>query len=70
MRESVSQKLAPGFTGEVDVQIRKRKKLIDQIRSMSDVWENADLGVTPWELRGERWDKERQKGMTPFPTMS
>ena len=41
--------------GEVDVQIRKRKMLYDQIRSMS-VWkkvENADFGVTPWELRGE-----------------
>ena len=62
VRESVCQKPAPGFMGEVDVQIRKRKKLIDQIESMSDVWkkvENADFGVTPWELRGERWDKVR-----------
>ena len=42
------------------MQIRTRKKLTDQIRSMSDVWkkvENADFGVTPWELRGERWNK-------------
>ena len=33
---------------------RKRKKLIDQIRSMSDVWkkiEVAEYGVKPWELR-------------------
>ena len=72
-REPVCQKPTPGFIDEVDVQIRKRKKLIDQIRSMSDVWkkvENADLGVTPWELRGERWHNVRQKGMTLFPTMS
>ena len=67
VRESACQKKAAG------VQIRKRKKLIDQIRSMSDVWkkvENADFGVTPWELRVETWDKVTQKGMTPFPTMS
>ena len=31
--EPVCQNPTPGFTGEVDVQIRKRKKLIDQIRS-------------------------------------
>ena len=61
------------FTGEVDVQIRKRKKLIDQIRSMSDVWKKiewADFGVKPSELREERWNKLRQKGITLFPTMS
>ena len=51
VREPVCQKLTPGFMGEVDVQIGKRKKLIDQIRSMSDVWkkmEHAEFGVKPW----------------------
>ena len=50
--------------GEVDVQIRKRKKLIDQTRSMCDVWERiecADFGVGPGELREERWNKPRQR---------
>ena len=59
--------------GEVDVHIRKRKNLMDQIGSMSDVWkkiERADFGVYPWKLREERWNKVRQKGMTSFPTMS
>ena len=48
VREPVCQKPTPGFMGEVDVQIRKRKKLIDQIRSMSDLWkkiERADFGL-------------------------
>ena len=58
--------------GEVDLKIRKRKKLIDQITSMSDVRkkiEGADFGVRPWELREERWNKLRQKGTTLFPKM-
>ena len=36
--------------GEVDVKVRKRKKLVDRIRSMSDVWmkiEFAEFGVKP-----------------------
>ena len=37
VRGLVCQKPTPGFMGEVDVQIRKRKKLIDQIRSMNSV---------------------------------
>ena len=43
----VCQNPTLGFMGDADVQIRKRKKLIDQIRSMSDVCkkvENADFG--------------------------
>ena len=51
------QKPTPGFMGEAYVQIRKRKKLIDQIRSLNDV------------LQSERWNKVRQKGLTPLPTM-
>ena len=73
VREPVRQKPTPGFMGEVDVQIRKRKKLMDPIRSMSDVWkkiEYAEFGVKPWESREERWNKVRQKEMTLLPTMS
>ena len=58
---------------EVDVQIRKRKKLLDQFISISDVWkkiEYAEFGVKPCEIREERWNRVRQKGMTLFTTMS
>ena len=64
VQEPVCQKPTPGFMAVVDVQIRKRKKLIDQIRPMSDVWkkmECADLGVKPWELSQERSNKVRKK---------
>ena len=72
VQDLVCQKPTPGFMGEVDVQIRKRKKLDQQI-SMTDVWkeiECADFRVKPWELSEERWNKLRQKGMTLFPTIS
>ena len=48
--------------GDVDVQIRKRKKSIDQIRSMCDVWKKvacADFRVMPWALR-----REMEQGQT------
>ena len=62
VREPVCQKPTPGFMGEVDMEIRKRKQLIDQIRSMRYVWkkmECVDFGVEPWELGEERWNKVR-----------
>ena len=73
VREQGCQKPTPGFMVEVDVQIRKRKKLLDQFTSMSDVWkkiEYAEFGAKPWEFREERWNRVRQKGMTLFTTMS
>ena len=73
VREPVCQKLSPGFMSEIDVQIKKRKNLTDQTRSMIDVGkkiECADFGVKPWELKEERWNKVGQKGMTLFFTMS
>ena len=50
--------------GEVNVQIRKRKKLMDHIRSTSDVWKRSKcvgFGVRSWELREERWDQLTQQ---------
>ena len=64
VREQLCQKPTPGFMVEVDVQIRKRKMLLHQIISMSDVWKNieyAEFGAKPWELREERWNRVRQK---------
>ena len=51
VREQGCQKPTPGFMVEVDVHIRKRKKLLHQIISISDVWKNieyAEFGVKPW----------------------
>ena len=42
VRDFVCQEPTPGFMGEDDVQIRKRKKLTDQVRSMSDVWKRIE----------------------------
>ena len=52
--------------GQVDVQIRKRKKLADQSRSMSGVEGCETMGT---ELREERWHTLRQWRMALFPTI-
>ena len=64
VREQGCQQPTPGFMVEVDVHIRKRKKLLHQIISISDVWKNieyAEFGAKPWEFREERWNRVRQK---------